>query len=148
MRLMVIAASFVGGSLFAHALDAPHMVYPAEFRLISEAIVEAIEVTTVATRLAVQGQVDSNVRGLRLQIRDDDKVPYALWQDQNHRVTSAMIGNCALSSGHDILLLGDRTASPPGVNDFTNIGGKVCWSTASGLRVPCPPPTPPCTTGK
>lgn len=131
MRNLVLAlACGIGGAAFAHSLDAPHMVYPAEFRVLADTIVGAIWVEGLYIKPS--GEPTGYTRVLALMTGHDN----------------TFIGECAGASAfapnYD-LLLGDYTALPtPGTSNFVNIAGKVCWSRDTGLRAACPSPEPDC----
>lgn len=116
------------GALFAHAIDAPHMIYPQEVRDMANVVHGALIIA------------DSAI--------PPDPVNHAIrvGSDCRHNSMSGswnmVVGGfsgCNLTDESRALLLGDNTESPRG-DGFVNFGNSVCFWRFTGLRAKCPAP--------
>lgn len=135
-KLILPLACAIGGAVFAHSLDAPHIVKPAEFRVLAETIQDAIKITAYSVRH--QAEINGETRPVLAST-----LPVIAMGSEN-----VLIGNCSgylsLTTQSRALLLGNRTAAPPKGNGFVNIANKLCFWRDTGERVACPAPEPEC----
>lgn len=132
-------ACVLGGMLFAHGLDAPHLVRPDQLRdaanVIQGAVIAVMHYdhpgASVSRHIPVDGQA----------VLIKDTAPPLLVGSWNLAVGS--FAGASMTTQNRAIALGSCTAVRLG-DGFVNLGNRLCFWRDTGTIVDCPPPEPEC----